>query len=116
MLKVYEYPSCTTCRRAKKFLKDNNLDAEFINIQDVVPSKDELKKVLGRMNLKRLFNTSGKSYRNMNLKDNFQNLNTEEALDLLISDSMLIKRPLLIDDENENYLIGFHVDEWERLL
>lgn len=116
MLKIYEYPNCTTCKRAKKFLKDNNIDAEFINIVEKVPSKDELKKVLGRNDLKKLFNTSGKSYRTMDLKDRFHELTLESALDLLVGDGMLIKRPILIDEKNEIYLIGFKENEWERIL
>lgn len=116
MIKVYEYPSCTTCKRAKKFLKENGVDAEFISIKEQSPTKEELLKVLGRMNLKKLFNTSGKSYREMNLKDSFESLTKEKALELLLCDTMLIKRPVLIDDKNSNYFIGFNVGEWERIL
>lgn len=68
------------------------------------------------MGLKRLFNTSGKTYRDLNLKENFENLSTEEAIKLLVKDGSLIKRPVLIDEENKVFLIGFKEKDWNVLL
>lgn len=116
MIKVYEYPNCTTCKRARIFLKNNNVDAKFVHIVEQVPTKEELKKALGKKDLKKIFNTSGKSYRDSDLKDRFNELTLETALDLLVSDGMLIKRPILIDEKNDIYLVGFKEDEWERIL
>ncbi len=68
------------------------------------------------MGLKRLFNTSGKSYRDLNLKENFDNLSADEALKLLVEDGSLIKRPIFIDEENKIFLIGFKENEWNVLI
>ena len=68
------------------------------------------------MGLKRLFNTCGKSYRDLNLKENFDNLSADEALKLLVEDGSLIKRPIFIDEENKIFLIGFKENEWNVLI
>lgn len=64
------------------------------------------------MGIKRLFNTSGKTYRDMNLKNTLENLSVEDAVDLLSKNSSLVKRPVLIDEENKIYLIGFKIEDW----
>lgn len=112
----YEYPTCTTCKRAKKFLKENGLVFEERNLKEKTLSKEEIKKVLGSMGIKRLFNTSGKTYRNLNLKENLKDLTVEEAIKMLANDGSLIKRPVLIDEENQIFLIGFKEKEWNILL
>lgn len=111
-----EYPKCSTCKKAKAFLDDNN--AEYID-RDIKldrPSKKELDewiKVSGK-DIYSFFNTSGIKYRELNLKETLKELSYEEKLDILSSDGMLVKRPILIF--NKNVLIGFKVKEWESLL
>ena len=94
------------------------LDIEFeeISLKEKTPTKSQIKAVQGSMGLKRLFNTSGKTYRDLNLKENFENLSTEEAIKLLVKDGSLIKRPVLIDEENKVFLIGFKEKDWNVLL
>ncbi|KXB56293.1 arsenate reductase family protein [Gemelliphila asaccharolytica] len=117
-MKVYEYSRCTTCKRAKKFLKENNIEAEFIEIKEETPTKKELQKILAEKNvdIKKLFNTSGIKYRELNLKDKLKEMTTEEKLNLLVSDGMLIKRPLVYDEKKHTYLIGFKEEEWQKSL
>lgn len=100
MILFYEYPKCTTCRAAKAELKSLGLDFEAIDIKATPPSVDQLKTWMEAtgLELKKYFNTSGNSYRQLSLKDRFGSLTLEEALSLLANDGMLIKRPLLIKD------------------
>lgn len=112
----YQYPNCTTCKRAKNFLEKNNIKFEEKNLKDVTLSKEDIKNVLGSMSLKSIFNTSGKTYRNLNLKNTFHTLTKDDAIDLLHKNSSLIKRPILIDNENKIFLIGFKEKDWEILL
>ena len=95
-----EYPRCTTCRRAKKFLEENNV--EFIDRHMVRenPSKEELKTWLDKSGLKinKFFNTSGVLYREMQLKDKVKTLSEDELLDILATNGMLVKRPILIKE------------------
>ena len=112
----FEYPNCTTCKRAKKFLKENGIEFKEISLKDKTPTKAQIKSVQGSMGLKRLFNTSGKSYRDLNLKENFDNLSADEALKLLVEDGSLIKRHIFIDEENKIFLIGFKENEWNVLI
>ena len=110
-----EYPRCSTCKKAKKFLDDNEID--YID-RDIVldnPSYDELKKWVSTYNIeiKRLFNTSGIKYRELGLKDKISIMSDEDKLQLLASDGMLVKRPLLLDDKI--ILIGFKEKEWSYL-
>lgn len=112
----FEYPNCTTCKRAKKFLKENGIDFKEISLKEETPTKAQIKAVQGSMGLKRLFNTSGKTYRDLKLKENFDNLSVDEAIKLLVKDGSLIKRPVLIDEENKIFLIGFKENDWNVLL
>lgn len=100
MILFYEYPKCTTCRAAKAELKSLGLEFEAIDIKATPPSVDQLKTWMEAtgLELKKYFNTSGNSYRQLGLKDRFGSLTLEEALSLLANDGMLIKRPLLIKD------------------
>ena len=117
MMKLFfEYPNCTTCKRAKKFLKENGIEFEEISLKEKTPTKAQIKAVQGSMGLKRLFNTSGKTYRDLNLKETFEDLADEEAFKLLVKDGSLIKRPVLIDEESKIFLIGFKENEWKVLL
>ncbi|CYV00731.1 arsenate reductase family protein [Streptococcus suis] len=100
MILFYEYPKCSTCRAAKAELKSLGLEFEAINIKSTPPSAEELKAWMEAtgLELKKYFNTSGNSYRELGLKDKFDSLSLEQALNLLANDGMLIKRPLLIQD------------------
>ncbi|MFC3927090.1 Spx/MgsR family RNA polymerase-binding regulatory protein [Streptococcus caprae] len=97
----YEYPKCTTCKKAKKELTELGVEFEAIDIKENPPSVAFLKDLLTASNvpLKSFFNTSGNSYRALGLKDKFDTLTIEEALELLAADGMLIKRPILIKDD-----------------
>ena len=107
-----EYPKCTTCIRAKKFLKENELDFEDRHIAENKPSKDELREWLIKsgLTINKFFNTSGKLYRELELKDKVKVLDQEELLEILASDGMLVKRPIIVTEEN--VLVGFKEDQW----
>ena len=100
MLVYYEYPKCSTCRKAKAELKELGLSFEAIDIKETPPSAENLKAWMAAtgFDLKKYFNTSGISYRELGLKDRLPNLTEDEALTLLAADGMLIKRPLLVQD------------------
>ena len=110
-----EYPKCTTCKRAKKWLDDNGIEYEDRNIKEEKPTYDELKKWYsqGSLPLKKFFNTSGMLYRELQLKEKLKTMTEEEQLRLLASDGMLVKRPIVVTDEK--ILVGFKPDEWEEL-
>ncbi|TCD46628.1 Spx/MgsR family RNA polymerase-binding regulatory protein [Streptococcus sp. X16XC17] len=101
MYTFYEYPKCTTCKKAKKELQDLGLEFEAIDIKTNPPKVEILREWMGRsdLNLKQFFNTSGDSYRELGLKDKFDSLTVDEALELLSQDGMLIKRPILLKDQ-----------------
>ena len=109
-----EYPKCSTCQKAKKFLDDNKV--EYIDRHIVLdnPNKEELKKwiSLSGKDIQKFFNTSGIKYRELNLKKTLKELDFDEKLDILSSDGMLVKRPLLILDNK--VLIGFKETEWKE--
>ena len=100
MYTFYEYPKCSTCRKAKAELNQLGLDVESINIKENPPSAQFLKELLvgSDLELKKFFNTSGQSYRSLGLKDKLPTLSLDEAVEFLASDGMLIKRPILIKD------------------
>lgn len=111
-----EYPKCTTCKKAKKWLVDQNIAFDDRNIKEENPSKEELQewyKISGQP-LKKFFNTSGMIYRDLGLKDKLQSMSEEEQLELLASEGMLVKRPLAIGEDF--VLIGFKEKEWEERL
>ena len=107
-----EYPKCTTCQKAKKFLTDNG--AEFIDrhIKEENPTFDELKLWYEKsgLPLKKFFNTSGLLYKSMDLKNKIPEMTEDEQLKLLSTDGMLVKRPILITDNK--ILVGFRENEW----
>ncbi|MCS4488729.1 arsenate reductase family protein [Streptococcus sciuri] len=100
MLQFYQYPPCSTCKRAKSELEQLGLDFDDINIKENPPQVDVLKKWLeqSHFELKQFFNTSGQVYRDLGLKDKLATMSEKEALELLASNGMLIKRPLLVKD------------------
>ena len=114
MLKFICYPKCTTCQRAQKWLDDNNVKYELRNIKLENPSKEELTewyKTSG-LPLKKFFNTSGLFYKSLELKTKLPNMSEAEMLDLLSTDGMLVKRPLLIGENS--VLVGFKEPEWKE--
>lgn len=110
-----EYPKCSTCQKAKKWLDENNIDYIDRNIITETPSKEELKEWIDRsgIDVKKIFNTSGIKYRELNIKEKIKNMSEDEIYELLSSDGMLIKRPLFISDKR--ILKGFKEKEWEEL-
>lgn len=111
-----EYPRCTTCKKAKKYLDDNNISYTDRNIKEDNPSYEELKLWIGNsdFDIKKYFNTSGLIYKNLNLKNKLDNMSFEEKLNLLSSDGMLVKRPLLIKD-NKVVNIGFKEEIYDKI-
>ena len=112
-----EYPPCTTCKKAKKWLDDSGISYTACHIKEQNPSYEELKLWLetGGLPIKRYFNTSGLVYKSLNLKDRLSTMSEEEQLRLLASDGMLVKRPLLVL-ENGRVLTGFKEKEWAEAL
>lgn len=110
-----EYPKCSTCQKAKKFLDSMNKEYLDRNIVIEKPSKKELDKwiKLSGKDISKFFNTSGIKYRELNLKETLKELDYEEKLDILASDGMLVKRPLLVLDNN--VLVGFKEQEWNNI-
>ena len=111
-----EYPKCTTCQKARKWLEAQGAVFTARHIKEDAPSLDELKDWHRRsgLPLKRFFNTSGLLYKSMELKDKLPGMSEEEMLRLLSTDGMLVKRPLLIGDDF--VLVGFKEAEWENRL
>lgn len=114
MLKVYLYARCSTCKNATKWLKKYSIDFEELPIVDQPPSREELLQMLEAYegNIRRLFNTSGIDYRALGLKDKLPELTQDEALDLLLGNGKLVKRPFLISDKFK--AVGFRIPEWEK--
>lgn len=108
-----EYPKCTTCKRAKKWLDDNHILYEDRNIKEDNPTYEELKEWLPKsgLPLRKFFNTSGLVYKSLQLKDKLPDMSVEEQLRLLAGNGMLVKRPILVD--NEFVIVGFNQDKWE---
>ncbi len=111
-----EYPKCSTCKKALKWLEDNGIEFEDRDIKENNPTYDELKLWYEKsgLELKRFFNTSGLLYKSMQLKDKLPTMSEEEQLRLLATDGMLVKRPLIIADNV--VLTGFREKEWEEKL
>ena len=110
------YPKCTTCRKAKKWLDDNSIEYEERSIAEDNPTYEELKRWYAQsgLDLRKFFNTSGKLYREMNLKDKLADMTEEEQLRLLSSDGMLVKRPIAVNEDT--VLVGFKETEWAEKL
>jgi len=117
-LDFYWYPKCGTCRKAKKWLEEHNIEFNEIHIVENPPSKEELSSIYQKsgVELKKFFNTSGQKYRELGLKDKLASMSEDEMLDLLSSNGMLVKRPLTVG--NQKVTIGFKEDQfveaWEN--
>lgn len=110
------YPKCSTCVKARKFLEEKGIDFIDRHIKEQNPTYDELKAWYEKsgLPLKKFFNTSGMAYRALELKDKLSNMSQEDQLKLLSTDGMLVKRPILVTDDT--VLIGFKQTEWEKEL
>lgn len=111
-----EYPPCSTCKKAKQWLDDHGISYTVRYIKAENPSYDELTRwlALSGLPIKRFFNTSGLQYKALNLKDRLPAMTIDEQLNLLATDGMLVKRPLLVMENR--VLTGFKEKEWEEAL
>ena len=109
------YPKCTTCKKAQKWLDDNNISYEIRDIKENNPTFDELSEWHRKsgLPLKRFFNPRGLLYKSMGLKDKLLSMSEKEQLELLSTDGMLVKRPIVVTDDT--VLVGFKEAEWEKL-
>lgn len=114
-LTFYGYPRCGTARKAKKWLDENNIEYEEINVVEQPPSRQQIKELYEKsgLELKKFFNTSGKKYRELGLKDKVKSADEEELLDILASDGMLLKRPIITD--GTNVTVGFKEEQFEEV-
>ena len=110
------YPKCTTCQKAKKWLEEKGVSFEERHIKENNPTADELRKwrELSGLPLKKFFNTSGMLYKELKLKDKLPDMSENEQFELLASDGMLVKRPILVGDGF--VLVGFKENEWNAAL
>ncbi len=116
MIQFFCYPKCTTCRRAQKWLEENKIDFAFRDIKLTPPTIEELTawhKASG-LPLKRFFNTSGLLYKSLQLKDKLPQMTEQEMLELLSTDGMLVKRPLLVGDDF--VVVGYKEEQWNKVV
>ena len=111
-----QYPPCSTCQKAKKWLEAQGIAYTDRHIKEQNPTYEELEAWYRRsgLPLKKFFNTSGLLYKSLNLKDRLPTMTEQEQLQLLASDGMLVKRPIIVTDET--VLTGFREAQWEQLL
>ncbi len=111
-----QYPKCSTCKKARAWLLEHNLDFEDRHIAEDNPTAEEIDDWRKRSDLplKRFFNTSGLLYKSLHLKDRLPTMAEDEQLRLLASDGMLVKRPILVD--GNTVLVGFKPAEWEAAI
>lgn len=116
MNKVYCYAKCTTCKKALKWLEENDIAHEVIDIKTEHPDEETLRKLHEQsgLPLKRFFNTSGQLYREMELSKKLPEMSEDAMYQLLASDGMLVKRPLLVTDKG--VFPGFKEESWRELL
>lgn len=110
------YPKCSTCRKAKNWLEEHNIEFESRHIVEDNPTAQEIEEWWKKSDLplKRFFNTSGQVYRKLGLKDKLPDMSEEEQFEILSTDGMLVKRPVLVGDDF--VLVGFKIKEWEEKL
>lgn len=110
-----EYPPCTTCQKAKKWLDSNEISYRDRHIKAERPTAEELTAWIAKSGqpIKKFFNTSGLVYKELQLKDKLPAMSEEEQIQILSTEGMLVKRPLIVGEDF--VLIGFKEDQWERL-
>ena len=110
------YPKCSTCKKAEKFLKENNIEFINRNIVEENPSAEELALWMEKSGLepRKFFNTSGVLYRERNLKDKIKTMSKEEMIEILSTNGMLVKRPLLVMDDK--VLVGFKEENYKEII
>lgn len=111
-----QYPKCSTCKKAKKWLDEHNIEYESRHIVEDNPTAEEIEKWYAKsgLPLKRFFNTSGKIYRENKIKDKLPDMSEQDQFELLATDGMLVKRPIVVGEDF--VLVGFKVKEWEEKL
>ena len=117
MSKIFvNYPKCSTCKRAEKFLKENNVEFVNRNIVEENPTPEELSLWMDKSGLepRKFFNTSGVLYREMNLKDKIKTMSMEEMIEILSTNGMLVKRPLLVTEDI--VLVGFKEENYKEII
>ena len=116
MVKVYCYSRCSTCKKALKWLEENDVEHEVVDIKEKNPDEKTLRKYhkISGLPLKRFFNTSGIQYRELELSKRLPEMSEDEQFKLLASDGMLVKRPLLVG--KDFVLTGFKEEEWKQQL
>ncbi len=116
MIKLIGYQKCGTCRKAMKWLEEQGIPYEFRDIKTEKPSTDELKEWIPKSGLvpAKFFNTSGGAYRELNVKERLGSMSDDETIELLASDGMLVKRPVLVSEGG--VLVGFRQEQWEEAL
>lgn len=114
MIKFYQYANCTTCKKAAKFLDEYGVSYEPIDIVQHTPTKNEFKEIVEKtgVDIKKLFNTHGAKYRELDLKNKLDDLTDDERFELLSSDGMLVKRPLAIS--GNKITLGFKEEEYKN--
>lgn len=114
MYTVYYYPACGTCKKALKWLENKSVEVELKHIVEATPTVEILKEAYAKsgLTLNKFFNTSGKKYRELNMKEEQKKMTEDELLTLLASEGMLIKRPILIGEEFA--LVGFKEAQWDE--
>lgn len=114
MITFYEYSKCTTCRKGKKFLEENGIEFESHDMVKAPPSKETLKKIIEKSDhdIGKFFNTRGKKYKELDLKNRLPEMEDDEKIELLSTDGMLIKRPLV--DAGDTVLLGFKESEYKE--
>lgn len=113
-LTFYWYPKCGTCRKAKTWLDEHDIDYTPIHIVDEPPSKEDIMHFFSIADVppKKFFNTSGKKYRELNMKEQIKDASSDEMADYLASDGMLIKRPIVTD--GKKITVGFNENNFEK--
>ena len=112
MITLYEYPKCTTCRKGRKFLEENDVSFQAHDMVKEPPSKEKLREIISKSDndIDDFFNKRGKKFKELELTDRLPSMTDDEKIDMLSSDGMLIRRPLAYD--GEQVLLGFREDVW----
>ncbi|RWZ54914.1 arsenate reductase family protein [Halobacillus fulvus] len=113
-LTFYWYPNCGTCKKAKKWFDENGVDYQAVHIVEQTPTEAELKTIVEDSGLptRKFFNTSGKKYRELNMKEKLKDASDEQMIQWLASDGMLVKRPIVTD--GDRVTVGFKQDQFEE--